>query len=64
MLFIKGALFDKDVPQSQGQQYPESKRQVMELVPEGGDWRDLPEDVAREYMKGSYHWVVENKYGT
>ena len=53
--FYKGALFDKDVPQSQGQQYPESKRQVMELVPEGGDWRDLPEDVAREYMKGSYH---------
>ncbi len=53
--FYKGALFDKDVPRSQGQQYPESKRQVMELVPEGGDWRDLPEDVAREYMKGSYH---------
>ena len=27
----------------------------MELVPEGGDWRDLPEDIARAYMKGSYN---------
>lgn len=27
----------------------------MELVPEGGDWRDLPEDVAKDYMKGSYN---------
>lgn len=26
----------------------------MSLVPEGGDWRDLPEDIARDYMKGSY----------
>ncbi|MBD5300303.1 MAG: DNA (cytosine-5-)-methyltransferase [Bacteroides sp.] len=53
--FCKGELFDCDVPYSPGQKYPESKRKVMDLVPEGGDWRDLPEDVAREYMKGSYH---------
>lgn len=52
--FFKGRLFPTDVPTSQGQQYPESKRKVMELVPEGGDWRNLPEDIAREYMKGSY----------
>ncbi len=53
--FYAGDLYDEDVPISQGQVYPESKRKVMELVPEGGDWRDLPEDVAQEYMKGSYH---------
>lgn len=52
--FIKGELYDCDVPVSEGQKYPESKRKVMELVPEGGDWRDLPENIAREYMKGSY----------
>ncbi|MCM1169337.1 MAG: DNA (cytosine-5-)-methyltransferase [Bacteroides sp.] len=52
--FYKGRLFDCDVPESPGQQYPESKKKVMELVPEGGDWRDLPEQIAREYMKGSY----------
>lgn len=27
----------------------------MDLVPMGGDWRDLPEEVAKEYMKGSYN---------
>lgn len=32
-----------------------AKNGNWELVPEGGDWRDLPDDVARDYMKGSYH---------
>lgn len=52
--FYKGELYDTDVRQSEGQTYPERKRRVLELVPEGGDWRDLPEDVAKEYMGGSY----------
>ena len=52
--FLAGSLYVTDVPASIGQHYPISKRSVMELVPEGGDWRDLPEDVARDYMKGSY----------
>ncbi|MDJ1122838.1 DNA (cytosine-5-)-methyltransferase [Olsenella sp. YH-ols2217] len=42
------------VPESPGQRYPEKKRRVMELVPEGGNWRDLPEGVAREFMGGSW----------
>ena len=42
-------------PDSEGQEYPEKKRKVMERVPEGGCWRDLPDDVAREYRGGSYH---------
>lgn len=53
--FFAGELYPTDVPQSEGQQYPESKRRVMELIPQGGDWRNLPENVAREYMKGSYN---------
>ncbi len=44
----------KDCPESEGQKYPEKKKQVMGMVPEGGCWRDLPDDVAREYMGGSY----------
>lgn len=52
--FFSGALYDCDVPHSEGQKYPVAKEQVMKLVPEGGDWRDLPVDVAKEYMKGSY----------
>ena len=53
--FFAGELFGTDVPESEGQKYPDSKFKVMQLVPEGGDWRNLPEDVAREYMKGSYN---------
>ncbi|MCM1489350.1 MAG: DNA (cytosine-5-)-methyltransferase [Muribaculum sp.] len=53
--FFKGDLYSTDVPESEGQIYPESKKKVMDLVPEGGDWRDLPENIAENYMKGSYH---------
>lgn len=53
--FFAGDLYSTDVPESECQQYPEKKRKVMELVPMGGDWRDLPEEVAKEYMKGSYN---------
>lgn len=53
--FMAGELYETDVPESEGQKYPESKRKVMEMVPEGGDWRDLPDDVAQNYLKGSYH---------
>ncbi len=44
----------KDVPDSIGAKYPESKKKVFDLVPPGGYWRDLPDDVAREYMKSCY----------
>ncbi|MCM3195819.1 DNA (cytosine-5-)-methyltransferase [Priestia megaterium] len=44
----------KDVPPSEGAKYPESKKKVLDQVPAGGYWRDLPDDVAREYMGKSY----------
>lgn len=50
-----GVLYDCDVPLSIGQSYPDKKKAVMDLVPQGGCWRNLPEDVAKAYMKGSYH---------
>lgn len=53
--FYKGELFQTDVPASDGQKYPDKKRAVMDLVPEGGDWRNLPPNIAEDYMKGSYH---------
>jgi DNA (cytosine-5)-methyltransferase 1 len=42
------------VPASAGQSYPEKKRQVLELVPQGGCWRNLPEAIKKEYMGASY----------
>ena len=43
-----------DVPESIYQPYSEKKRAVMELVPPGGCWVDLPDNIAREYMGKSY----------
>lgn len=45
----------QNVPKSDGAKYPESKKKVLELVPPGGYWRDLPEDIAKEYMGKSYY---------
>lgn len=45
----------KDVPDSPGKKYPQKKYEVMKLVPPGGSWVDLPEDIAKEYMKKSYY---------
>lgn len=45
----------ENVPLSPGQEYPKRKREIMELVPAGGYWRDLPIDLQKEYMAGSFH---------
>lgn len=52
--FYKSVIYDTDVPESEGAKYPLKKQQVLDLVPQGGDWRDLPEDIARDYMGGSW----------
>lgn len=49
-----GELYPCDVPKSQGAAYPEKKRRVLAMVPMGGYWRDLPLDVQKEYMGGSF----------
>lgn len=45
----------KDVPASEGTQYSEYKRNIFKLVPPGGYWRDIPEDIAKEYMKSCWN---------
>lgn len=52
--FFKGILYDTDVPLSEGQKYPIKKQKVLEMVPMGGYWRDLPLDIQKEYMGGSF----------
>lgn len=44
-------------PKSEGVAYSEYKRRIFELVPPGGYWRDIPEEVAKEYMKSC--WYME-----
>jgi DNA (cytosine-5)-methyltransferase 1 len=50
-----GGLYKTDVPVSPGQKYPKEKAEVMQLVPPGGYWRDLPLAVQKSYMKGSFY---------
>ncbi|HZK72120.1 MAG TPA: DNA (cytosine-5-)-methyltransferase [Clostridia bacterium] len=52
-LVLKDVL--KNVPKSAGEKYPEKKRRILELVPPGGYWRDLPEEIAKEHMGKSYY---------
>ena len=44
----------QNVPESEGVQYSAHKRDIFALVPPGGYWRDIPEDIAREYMKSCW----------
>jgi DNA (cytosine-5)-methyltransferase 1 len=43
-----------DVPVSEGQVYPLKKKKILEKIPPGGYWRDLPDKLQREYMGSSY----------
>ena len=42
-------------PKSEGQGYPEKKKRIMELIPPGGYWRDLSEELQKEYMGASFY---------
>jgi DNA (cytosine-5)-methyltransferase 1 len=50
---IRDAL--KNVPLSEGTKYSEKRKKVMELIPPGGCWINLPEDIKKEYMGKSYY---------
>lgn len=49
-----GRLFESNVPHSPGQAYPKRKREIMSMIPPGGYWRELPLEIQKEYMKGSF----------
>ena len=51
----KGELYDCNVPKSEGSKYPEHKKEVLDLVPQKGYWRNLPLDIQKEYMGKSFY---------
>ena len=51
----KGELYDTDVPLSGGAKYPEHKKEVLDLIPPRGYWRDLSVDMQKEYMGKSFY---------
>ena len=50
---LKEAL--KNCPLSIGAKYPQRKKEIMDLVPPGGYWRDLPLETQKEYMQRSFY---------
>ena len=46
----KGDLYPCDVPKSEGAEYAQKKKAVLDLIPAGGNWRNLPNDVMKAYM--------------
>ena len=51
----KGSLFESNVPKSGGAKYPKYKKEILDLIPQKGYWRDLPLDIQKEYMGGSFY---------
>jgi len=50
---LKDVLYQ--VPFSDGAKYKEEKIKLFKMIPQGGCWVDLPEDLQKEYLGNSYH---------
>lgn len=46
-----------DCPASEGSLYSQAKTEIFKLVPAGGYWKDIPQDIAKDYMKSC--WYME-----
>lgn len=44
-----------DCPDSLGTKYSKYKQSIFDLVPPGGYWKDIPEQIAKEYMKSCWY---------
>lgn len=44
-----------DCPESDGVRYSKKKEEIFTLVPPGGYWKDIPQEIAKEYMKSCWH---------
>jgi DNA (cytosine-5)-methyltransferase 1 len=51
----KSELYDCDVPISEGTKYPKSKADILKLIPPKGYWRDLPIELQKKFMGGSFY---------
>ena len=50
---VKEALIE--VPLSEGITYSKEKAKIMSMIPEGGNWKSLPINIQKEYMKDSFN---------
>lgn len=63
-VLFKGELYDTDVPPSPSIKYSQASKRVLDLVPPGGCWKNLPSEVQREYLGNSYQSVLRHKGNT
>jgi len=52
-LILKDVLYD--VPFSNGATYNEEKKTLFKMIPQGGCWINLPENLQKEYLGNSYN---------
>lgn len=55
---LREALCNTPIPEHEltnGTRYSFNKTKVLDLVPPGGNWRSLPVEIQKSYMKGSYN---------
>lgn len=45
----------ENCPISEGQLYPKRKKEILDMVPAGGYWKDLPLEMQKEYMQSSFY---------
>jgi DNA (cytosine-5)-methyltransferase 1 len=50
---LKDVLYD--VPSSQGLKYSEEKKILFKMIPQGGCWINLPEELQKQYLGNSYN---------
>lgn len=53
--FCGGSLYEIDVPPSFSFSYNERTAFIMSHIPSGGNWKNLPDDLQREYGKRAYY---------
>jgi DNA (cytosine-5)-methyltransferase 1 len=52
-VLLKHVLYD--VPDSPGAKYPAARAELFKMIPQGGCWVDLPEDLQRQYLGNSFN---------
>lgn len=53
VITIRQAIGDR--PLSPGQEYAPGKKAILDLIPEGGYWRDLPLELQQSYLQRSFY---------
>lgn len=49
-IFFPGKYYESIISENIGTLYSEKKKKYFELIPEGGNWKNLPEALQKEYM--------------